>query len=340
MSVNISAIRTQFGNYYISGGQNESRIRQLLRTLTTELNIFNLIRTDDTEWRTALGRNTEVLQGFQNGWTPKGTITFTPLTIRNFKHKVDKEIEDIDQLEESWLGWPSWLPENEDRSQWPFVRYIAEQFLVPQIAEDLLVAAFHGQYTAPTPGTPTNRLQSMNGLRKIINDAIGAGTITPIVTGAPTLTPVAYVDYIESFVNGIPERYRSNEQMVLLLPKSRYRLYQQGYDLKYNSNYAQSPNNDTIRYYPNIRVFGVTMMEAASATDGFTTVTRPISDKLICTPARNLRKLEKKTGNMGRLQMEVEKFRKVLLTTHFWMGVGFDIAEEVFTNNMDLTDYA
>lgn len=338
MAIDISAVVSDFGNYYIDGGQNTQRLKKKIEDLPNNLDVFRLIRTDDTLYRGASSKRTEVLQKFQVPFTPKGSFTFEPIKIRNFPHKIDLLLADIDQLYDSWLGWESWLGENEDRSAWPFVRWLAEVHIINQLMDDIIVNTFHSQDEPVTPGTPTHRLSSGNGLRKFLNDSIAAGSVVPLVLGAVPTDPVDFCNYIEEMVKLIPEANRNNP-LDLIMRRDLAVRYREGHDTKYNSNYARETQLMTVKYYPNIRIIGTKMQEAATGIVGSTTVTRPASNKIIASPPGNLARLAKKSENIGRVQMQSKDFRQVQITSSFWHGVGFEFGEEVFTNNVELTDY-
>ncbi len=130
----IEDIKTEFGAYYIKGSQNASRIYQLLRASTPTSGLFTPVVTDDTVWRASSATQKRILQPFQKRWTPIDGSEFKPLSIEQFKMKVDDE-QTPDDLEASWLGFLT--GPGVDRKEWPFVRWYVEQMLIPQTLEDL-----------------------------------------------------------------------------------------------------------------------------------------------------------------------------------------------------------
>ncbi|MFC7669299.1 hypothetical protein ACFQT0_19520 [Hymenobacter humi] len=131
--MNIADIITEYGNYYRDGGQNVQRLlrRPYISSQTEAL--FGLLPTDDTSYQMAQTRLSRILQPFQKGWTPLGTLTATPILLQQFPFKVDLE-ETPDQLEATWLGFLA--DNNLDRAQWPFVRYLVEEHVYSQMDED------------------------------------------------------------------------------------------------------------------------------------------------------------------------------------------------------------
>lgn len=315
--MDVSSVITEFGAYYQNAGQNASRLYRLLRAQFATLMLFKLIITDDEIWRaskTTIGR---LLQPFQKGWTPVPGVGFSPVEIRQYKMKMDHE-EYPDDVESSWLGFLS--SSNLDRKTWPFVKWLIENELLPQIKEDLeLNEIYKGVYAAPTPGAAGPPSTAMNGIKKIINDYITAGRITPISTGVLETDPKLFVDQVEDFCKQINVRYRM-KNMKLAMSEDRAELYQEGYDIKYNVNYNQAANNGKVRY-KNIEVVGLPSHEG--------------SNKIWCTPPENAIMMQKKTMNQDKVMLESED-RKVKIWTDFWMGIGYIFPELIFTNDQDL----
>lgn len=317
--MDVADIITEFGAYYINQGQNMQRlIRQLRQPSTTDA-LFTPIMTDDTVWRASETRIGRVLQPFQKAWTPLGDVEFVPVAIEQYKLKMDNE-DYPDDLEASWLGFLSG-PEI-DRKQWPFIRWFIEVELLPQLQEDYeLHEVYNGEYAAPTPGTAGAVSTSMNGIKKIINDHIDAGRITPIVTGALSADPATLVDQIEAFADAIDNRYWRMPLEVAVAPEIERRFFR-GYKAKYGQYTDYRENTQGVVDMTNLTIVGKPSMIG--------------SGKIWTTPKRNAVLLQKKTANMTRVQVEnVDRLVKVY--TDFWKGVGFLIPEIVFTNDQDLT---
>ena len=173
----IQDIKTEFGNYYINQGQNAARLIQLLYRPSVTEQLFRSIVTDDTVWRMAKTAFSRLLQPFQAAWTPTGTLTATPISIQQFPMKVDVQ-ETPDTLEATWLGFLA--DSSLDRKTWPFVRWLIESHLIPQILEEYeLNEIYLGVRVEPTAGVAGAAGTSMNGIRKQINDFVAAGRTTP-----------------------------------------------------------------------------------------------------------------------------------------------------------------
>ncbi|UZR95945.1 hypothetical protein [Chondrinema litorale] len=314
----VADIITEFGAYYINQGQNMSRLYKLLLAKSITEQLFTTVRTDDTRWLASKATVGRVLQPFQKSWTPLAPVEFKPVAIDQFKLKMDSE-EYPDDVEATWLGF---LADNDlDRKQWPIVRYIVEELLIPQIKEDYeLLEVFLGEQANPAEGTAGDASTGINGIRKIVNDHITGGRITPIVTGAPDADDVVWVEQIESFVDAINQKYWGIK-MPLGMSEMNARRFLRGYKAKYGQNTDYKDNTTGKVDFSNVNVLGC---------PSFGT-----SNKILCTPKNNAIQLSKKAANESKVKTESED-RKVKIFTDFWRGVGFVIPEIVFTNDQDL----
>jgi lipopolysaccharide assembly outer membrane protein LptD (OstA) len=314
--MDVSALIAEYGAYYQNRGQRLSDVFRLLLTEMVTASVFQTIARNDSIYEAAQATIGELIQPFQKAWTPKGEAAFAPATIRAYKIKVDYEVYP-DDIEDNWLGFLA--DKSLNRRDWPIIRYLIENLITPRVADDMETKAlFHGVYAAPTAGTPGAASASMNGIRKIINDAITATTISPITMGAIPASDVDFVTYVENFVEQVNVRYR-NQQMPLLLNEDLAFRYKQGFHEKYNVNYQQATDDMSVRFR-RVNIMGVPSMAG--------------SNKLIMTPQANMKKLLRR-DNIGQYAIEQED-RKVKIWTDYTMGLGFILHEIVFTNDLDL----
>lgn len=316
--MNVDDIITEFGTYYINSGQNMSRIvKQLYRPSETET-MFRPVITDDTKYSASEARVTRLLQGFQKTWSPTGTASFVPVEISQFKMKMDFQ-DYPDDLEASWLGFLA--GEEIDRAQWPFIRWLVEEHLLPQLMEDKeMNEIYAGEFLSPpTPGTAGVAGTAMDGIKFLINYWIDESRITPIATGALSSTPATLVDQIEAFVDGIDTRYW-NKNMNLCMSQTHARKFIRGYRAKYGKD--QDFKGTTFK----IPESNITIQGLASHNG---------SGKIWCTPYENTVRLTKKKQNENKVEVQsVDRLIKIF--TDFWFGVGFVIPEIVFTNDVEL----
>jgi hypothetical protein len=309
---------SMFGAYYLNAGQDQNNIHDRLREQFGSQDAFTVIETEDTILRESNTAYAEVLQGFQKAFTPKGGVTFTPKQIPLFNVKVDQSFYP-DDLKNSWFGFL--LSEKLDRTEWPFVRWFIEVYVMGQIMADLETQAIYaGVYAAPTPGTANAAVAVMNGVKKIINDAITATTMTTLATGAPSATNTTWATQVEDFCKLIPELYW-NQDFALNMSRGLALRYKQGRRTKYNSNYSQASDMLAVQDFENIQVTGRASMTGAT--------------KIWGTPKKNAILAFK--GGSNKQIVEVEKVdRQVKVYTDFWIGAGFIDDGIVFTNDRDL----
>lgn len=294
-----------------------ARLFQLLRAPSTTDTVLQSVVTDDTEWRAAKASIGKVLQPFQKGWTPKGVATMEPLTIKQFKMKVDAE-EYPDDLEVTWLGF---LADNDlDRKTWPFIRWFVETMLIPQAKEDYeLDAIYFGKRKEPTAGTAGQTFEVMDGILHARNKAILDGKTSAIAIGAWDADDALLVDQFEEFVDTINKEYR-NARMFLGVNEDIERRFYRGYRKKYGTH-ANFEDTKGVVDFSNIRLKGLPSMRG--------------SDAIWATPIGNARRMLKKTQNMNNIRIE-NVDRLVKMFSDWFSGAGFVLGELIFTNDLDL----
>lgn len=327
----IDEIKVAFGAYYLNNGQNATTLYQrLFRRGVTE-QLFTSVPTDNTIWQASQTSLGTILQPFQKDWTPKGSLKATPISIPQFKMKVDVE-ETPDDLEDTWLGFLA--DGNLKRAEWPFVRWFIEIHLVPQVEEDFeLNEVFAGVRVEPTKGQPGAAGTSINGIRKVLNDHAGAGRITPIALGAfPTGDIEAACDYVEAFAKSIVKRYR-NVPMFISMSEDNALSYAKGRGKKYGKDTNQSAMKNDAPIAEQLLETSVAVEYTRQRVVGLPSVGN--SGKIWATPIANAKRLIKKSQNVNQFQIE-NVDRKVKLYTDFYKGVGFVLPEAVFTNDVDM----
>lgn len=315
--MDIADIITEFGNYYEKRPENMNHlVKQLNQPSVTESLLTPLV-TDDTHYRCAETQFTRVVQAFQQAWTPLNPLNVVPVEIQMFKQKVDLD-ESPHQLEATWLGFLTG-PEI-DVKEWPFIRWYMEVHLLPQIDEDIeLNEIYKGVRVEPGVGVAGASGAAMDGLRKIINAHVTAGSCTPIVMGAIPLTNLETYEYFELFADKIGKKYW-NIPMQLGVDQAVARRAIRGKREKYGKD-IMKVDALTVIEDTNISIMGLPSMGGA--------------EKIWCTPKWNSVYLRKKTQNMK--QFKVESVKRVLsLYSDWWIGVGFHIPGIVFTNDRDL----
>lgn len=317
--MDIQQILIDFGAYYIGNEnkQNRDRLVKKLYQRGATFQSLSLKITDDTVWRASEATIDRLLQPFQKQWTPLGTVSFEPVEIKQFQGKIDFE-DNPHELEASWLGFLA--DHSSPEEQWPYIRWFMEEHMLAKVTQEYeLDESYKGVYAAPVSGTPGAKGTVMNGLEKIMKDFITAGRITPIVTGAAANDERDFVKQVEEFVEQIGEIYLG-VPMDLCMSTKLARRYSKGYkslygrDLDYKAGQRMSVD-DTF-----ISILGLPSMVGR--------------ERMWATPKENKILLTKKTIEQMPFQIQQAK-RNVALFADVWYGVGFQIPEIVFTNDVD-----
>jgi len=319
MAITASDIESEFGSYYIAGGQGIRDLHTQLFAPSETDAIFPDIRpTEDTELRGSPVTLGSVMQGFQKAFTPLGDTTFEAQKISLFNVKIDVE-EYPDDIVKSWLGF---LASNDlDRQTWPFVRWWLEKLVIPKSREDWeKKAVFGGVYSAVTPGTAHPIENSVDGIKTVINAAVSDSLLTPIAMGAvPTTEAIDFVNYLEAMTNELDPVLR-NALDQWNMSRTLERLFKQGMREKYNMHYDQVNRMKIVD--TDINIVGLLSHEG--------------STKIWGTPAANRTRGYKGNDNSGTFRVESRK-RQVSAFNDFWKGQGFWRFDVFATNDVELS---
>ncbi|MBC7509371.1 MAG: hypothetical protein H7320_11595 [Ferruginibacter sp.] len=318
-AITVDQIIADFGAYYKDSGQSASNLHMLPFESMDTQDALTTVQTEETILDEANVDVTEIVQQYQDAFTPKGGVGFDPVRIPLFKMKIDQEFNPH-KLQPTWLSFLT--SNNTDVTTWPFIRWFIEMYLVMQAKEDIeMKGIYKGVYVAPTAGVAGDPSKIMNGIEKQINDFITAGDLAPIVVGTTVVSDVAWVDKVEAFVQSIPERYRYMV-MELNMNRSLRDKYKRGVRAKYNMNYAQGDvSNARVTDFENITVVGRPSMLG--------------KNRIWCTPKPNGLFGVKGFGNISNFEIEKEK-RKVAIYTEWHAGVGFIQPKLIFTSDAEV----
>lgn len=259
---------------------------------------------------------TDVLQAFQPGFTAKGKTTFTAYVNEVYRTKVDYLLDDIDEIYAGYLGFMG--DENRNRADWPLVKYIVEEHIIPKIAEELDIASARGVYVAPTTGTPGNSINICNGILTLITNEIAATNLTAITTGAITVSDA--LDKFETFVEDIEDLDPSvlTKKAKIFCSKTMERYYKHDYRANFGQyNDPMSKNRTKLDNYDveivGLRAFGN-------------------SNRLLLAPEGNLLVGYDKIYVPNSFKVE-EARREVAIMTDFHRGYGFGTLDQVFASD-------
>jgi len=308
-SINIDQLKVDFGTFL---GTSEKDILKALTQTTESMAFMTTIKQND-DFRAGQASIASIVQGFQKGWTPKGTPTFTPLHIGHRRHKFDVEIFP-DEVYGSWLGFLA--DESQTREQWPLVKYIVYKLLLDKTAQDReLNLIANGIYADPVDGTAQDTGKSMDGFLKILKTAHASGTSKMTFANKNVaITSVNAFDQVEQFTDIVVGPYRTVPMNVFCSPQNFTFYVRKKRDLHgTNVDYGK---------YGNAAIDGtnLTLTPLPSMTG---------SDVLFCTPKANFVRLLKLNDGASKPIIETAK-RQVFIFADWYENVGFAIEEAIF----------
>ena len=310
MSLDNSKIVTDFGAYYLPEGQNMSRLTSALRQKAETPSYATPLIIEGDLYRTANAALSEIVQSFQKAWTPKGTLTFEPNEIPLRNIKIDLEIFP-DELKASWLGFLTSVDEQE-RKNWPIVRYLAEQHIAPQIPHDMETQAyFKGVYAAHTPGTATAASAVMTGLKSIITTGLAGNMNTVALTDA--VTEANAFERVEEFVDGLAPLTDIGVHVDVMMDKKILKWYLRDKRNTHGQDVNYKADKVTVDF-TNVKLIGVASMAG---------------EKMFwATPKSNFVYIRKANG-MKKPKIEESK-RQVFFMADWWEAIGFNYDELVY----------
>lgn len=307
-TISLADLKSAFGTYI---GTNMKDILRLLTQPTYSEKFMTTIASADLEHRASKAVIDDLVQGFQKGWTPKGTAVFTPITIPQRRHKFDLEFYP-DEVFESWLGFLT--DETKDRKDWGISRYIIDQLVVPKVMDNReLMLIGKGVYAAVVAGTPQASGLSMDGFCTILEAKKAAGTSNINFISLADLTAANIFDEIEKFGAAIAELYQ-DKPMNVFLSRAWYAAYhKKRRDLHgQDTNYAGQKDL--------IEGTNLTLTPLPSMNG---------KDIIFTTPKENFIRLINRNKGASRINIEsIDRMIKVFSDWH--ESVGFGIEEAIF----------
>lgn len=311
-TINIDNIISDFGAYYQARGQNRAAITKKLFEKSEFEEIMTRRTTENTILEISSAEIGDIVQKYQIGWTPSGSVAFNPVQIPLQHFKVDLPLNPY-VIADTWMDF---MRENElDPTKFPLTKYILEELVIPKIQENIeMKEIFHGVEGTIVPGTALTAGNTMNGLKQQILDGIAAGTINRVLTTGDAITSANIYDRMEDFddeiasvLSGTPMVYAMSKtnRKYFLRDKRAEGYYQLGGDKDVNEGVDFSTNS--------VRGFN------ALAGSGI----------IFITPKWNMISVRKAGKNEGKFDIQKDK-REVNVLTDFYRGVGFIVPEYVY----------
>ena len=311
-TIDTTELQKEFGKYVSS---ERMQIMKDLVGTTESIKYMSTIVTDKTEVRATQAAITSVLQQFVPKWTPKGKSTFTPLTIKNFKCKINVPITPSDIMEEV-LGYL--YDENLKPEDMPIVRYIIYQLIIPKLAEEreqaLAVGVFKETSATEDGDEATDALDCMDGyvtqlkaLKTAENDKV-----TWLLDGE-TLTGENLLDQIDKAVDQVKPLYRNKTMFIHADPDLVLK-----YSRAYRAKYPWLKNQDGEKVKVDFTKFTFAPLEGMRGTGVF-----------FITPKENFKHLMSRDPQRARIFIQVLNY-DVKVFAEWWEGCGFWLAEAIF----------
>ena len=311
-TIDTTELQREFGKYVSS---ERLQIMKDLVGTTESIRYMSTIVTDKTEVRAMQAAIDSVLQQFVPKWTPKSKSTFTPLTIKNYKCKINVPITPSDIMEDV-LGYL--YDENLDPQDMPIVRYILYQLIFPKLAEEREQALAVGVYkenTASTDGGAASAaLDCMDGyvtqlkaLKTASNDKV-----TWLLDGE-TLSDETLLDQIDKAVDQVKPLYRSKTMFVHADPDLVIK-----YSRAYREKYPWLKNQDGEQVKIDFTNFTFAPLEGMRGTGVF-----------FITPKENFKHLMSKDPQRTNIRMQTDHY-DVHIMAEWWEATGFWLAEAIF----------
>lgn len=312
MAITKTSIVTEYGSYYIDAGQNKKRLLSLLVQARELEKFVTPIKSNDTHYRLGNVAFQSLVQPFQKTFTQKGGVEFTPNEIRVFNIKVDDEFYP-DELKATWLGFLA--AHQVSRKEWPLVKWLFEVYYKQQIDRDMeLNEYYNGVHAAPAEGVAGADGTSMNGLKKLLQNGVDAGTINSV--DIEPLNTATIFDQVELFTDKISEVYQGVE-MNIFMSRHWYKKYMQDKRAQgFYQKYSDKDIDDGIDFTPQ----HVKPLACMTGTGD-----------IWCTPKQNLLHITPETLTKNNFRVEEAK-RCVAVMADWWEGLGFGINQAVWTN--------
>lgn len=123
-------LKTEFGKYV------SDRRYEIITLLFGKLQCTQYMTTkmtDKTEWQAVQSVISDLIQKFTPYWTPSGKVKFTPIVIKNRKHKINYPLKPAEIMEDviAYLYDEGLQPKD-----MPIVKYCIEVLLKPKVEEE------------------------------------------------------------------------------------------------------------------------------------------------------------------------------------------------------------
>jgi hypothetical protein len=331
-SVDISAVQTSFGSFYRNEGQGmKDLMKQIMIPGNTD-RIFNLRPTKNTQERKVhVDISGTVFQKFQNVLSPAGAFAFTPRQIDLQDAKYEVKLEDMDDLESSWLAFLA-AEDGNDRATWPFIQWIVNEMAIAKGRQDFeLYEVYAGVFTSiTTPGTATPAGENFTGLNSLLRGYADEGSSNIIPFGTPETDPQYFYEQVNDWIyscktDAIKKKIVETMCDRLCMSPELAERYGDGKDKALNTNYFRSADanidNPVIEVRAKRSNIIVTGLDSMTGTED-----------LFMTMKDNRAAFVKRPKGETEFGINMANPYAPILFAKFWKGIGFWFPQYIWTN--------
>lgn len=319
-TIDTTELKREFGKYVSS---EKMEIIRSLTAPTESTKYMTTIMTDKTEVRATHSIISSVLQQFVPHWTPNGKSTFSPLTIKNFKLKINVPIETADIMEDV-IGW-LYDEQASTLQSMPIVRYILYKLIFPKLDEERENALALGRFKESTPtggeyvAGEDAAMESMDGyltqLVDLYNAEDTAVTWLNKGTANATITSANVLAAVDEAVDQVAAVYKRKTMFVHADP-DLITMYQRAY----RKEYKVTKNEDGEVTRIDFSKFSFAPLEGMRGSKCF-----------FITPKENFKHLLSKDPNRTTIRFQEQDYI-VKIFAEWWEGTGFWLKEAIFAH--------
>lgn len=311
-TIETSELQSEFGKYV---SNEKMEIIKKLTGTTESTQYMSTVVSDKTEIRASSAAIDSVLQQFVPKWTPKGRSTFTPLTIKNYKLKINVPITPSDIMEDV-LGYL--YDEKLEPKDMPIVKYVLEHLIFPKLAEERELALAVGKFvesTATNDGEAGGDAQAcMNGyLTQLVELRKANNTAVTWLLKDEQITAENILAQIDKAVDQVAPLYKKKAMFIHADP-DMITLYGRAY----RAQYPYTKNEDGEKVKVDFSRFSFVPMEGMRGTGAF-----------FITPKENFKHIRSLDPQRAKVYMQAANY-DVKVFAEWWEGCGFWIAEAIF----------
>lgn len=318
-TIDVEQLKTEFGTYLSQNGNNLMIHNQIFNEFTSSKYFRDVAAV--TEYRALQAQINSVTQQFNAKWTPAGGVKFTPITVKNFRHKINYPIIPAQVLDSYLLHLYN---EQVSPDQMPITTYIIHKQVYPKLLDDIEKRMiFKGKFVEKADENASSTPeQSMDGLGyQLIREKADANTrinFPNLTIDWNSATPQEIVKFFENFVDAIDKDYGITEIFAADTIRTKYI---RAYEIVYGGGqkFVGGMNPEAKIDYSDVKIVSPKGMEGL-----------PIIFATTSGENGNMIKLRHKNVPPQVINDVQKHGYEVRLFGEYWLGVGFELAELVY----------